>query len=110
LIQDQLGEIEILLEVGDRLLQSVSRDADAGHDSGNAPAQIRHVVLENAIHIVDIALRVAGNTGISRDHPLERHHRNVLCGRTHAPNGFLVRAASAKTASARARAGGSDAI
>jgi alkylation response protein AidB-like acyl-CoA dehydrogenase len=98
LIQDQLGEIEVLLEAGDRLLDSVARDADAGRDSGNAPAQIRHVVLENAIRVVDIALRIAGNTGISRDHPLERHHRNVLCGRTHAPNGFLVRAAAARAA------------
>jgi alkylation response protein AidB-like acyl-CoA dehydrogenase len=108
LIQDQLGEIEILLEVGDRLLESVARDADDGRDGGNARAQIRHVVLENAIRVVDIALRVAGNTGISRDHPLERHHRNVLCGRTHAPNGFLVRAASARAV--LAQTGGSNAV
>jgi alkylation response protein AidB-like acyl-CoA dehydrogenase len=71
LIQDRLGEIEVLLEVGDRLLESVARDADAGRGSGNAPAGIRHVVLENAIRVVDIALRIAGNTGICRDHPLE---------------------------------------
>jgi alkylation response protein AidB-like acyl-CoA dehydrogenase len=58
------------------------------------------VVIENAIRIVDIALRIAGNAGISRGHPLERHHRNVQCGRTHAPNGYLVRAAAAKAANA----------
>jgi alkylation response protein AidB-like acyl-CoA dehydrogenase len=100
LIQDQLGEIEVLLETGDRLLASVARDADAGRDTGAAPSQIRYVVIENAIRIVDIALRIAGNAGISRGHPLERHHRNVQCGRTHAPNGYLVRAAAAKAANA----------
>ena len=98
LIQDQLGEIEILLGVNARLLASVAQDADAGIDPGVAPSQVRHVVIENAIQAVDIALRVAGNAGISRDHPLERHHRNVLCGRTHAPNGYLVRAAAAEAA------------
>jgi alkylation response protein AidB-like acyl-CoA dehydrogenase len=54
--------------------------------------------MENAIRAVDLALAIAGNAGVSRNHALERHHRNVICGRTHAPTGPLVRAAAAKSA------------
>lgn len=98
LIQDQLGEIEILLEVGDRLLRSVAAEIDAGGDPSAAAPQIRHQVIENAVRIADVALRVAGNAGIHRDNAMERHYRNALCGRTHAPNGYLIRAAAAKAA------------
>jgi len=97
-IQDQLGEIEVLIDTSERLLLSIARDADAGHEVGPSAGRVRYVVIENAIRAVDVALRIAGQSGLSREHELERHHRNVICGRTHAPNGALVRAASAKAA------------
>ena len=39
----------------------------------------------NAIQAVNIALELTGNHGLSRQNPLERHYRNVLCGRVHTP-------------------------
>jgi alkylation response protein AidB-like acyl-CoA dehydrogenase len=32
---------------------------------------------------VNLALELTGNHGLSRQNPLERHYRNVLCGRVH---------------------------
>ncbi len=34
---------------------------------------------------MNIALELTGNHGLSRQNPLERHYRNVLCGRVHTP-------------------------
>ncbi len=42
-------------------------------------------ITDNAIQAVNIALELTGNHGLSRQNPLERHYRNVLCGRVHTP-------------------------
>ncbi|MCW2249033.1 alkylation response protein AidB-like acyl-CoA dehydrogenase [Azospirillum fermentarium] len=59
---------------------------------------VRHVVFENAVTAVEQVLAIVGNAGVSRDHPFERHHRNVVCARTHAPAAPLIRAAAARAA------------
>ena len=103
LVQDQLSEIETLLDVNERLLGSIAGDADAGFDAGQSPGRVRYVVIENAIRAVEIAVRIAGQHGLNRDYPLERRHRDVIGGRTRAPNGAIVRAAAAKAALATYR-------
>ena len=40
---------------------------------------------ENAIEAVQAAMQLAGNHGLSRANPLERHLRDVLCARVHTP-------------------------
>ncbi|CAH2601945.1 Acyl-CoA dehydrogenase [Rhodovastum atsumiense] len=100
-IQDELGAIEVLVESSERLLDSLAAEADAGGTPGAVAAMLRLVVLENALRAAERALVIAGNAGVSRQFPFERHHRNLLCGRTHAPNPVLVRANAAKTALAR---------
>ena len=42
-------------------------------------------ITDNAIQAVNIALELTGNHGLSRQNPLERNYRNVLCGRVHTP-------------------------
>ncbi len=42
-------------------------------------------ITDNAIQAVNIALELTGNHRLSRQNPLERHYRNVLCGRVHTP-------------------------
>lgn len=42
-------------------------------------------VTNNAIEAVGLALKLTGNQGLSRHNPLERHHRDILCGRIHTP-------------------------
>jgi alkylation response protein AidB-like acyl-CoA dehydrogenase len=46
---------------------------------------IKYVVTENAISAVQKAVAAIGNPALSRDNPLERHLRNVLCARIHTP-------------------------
>ena len=39
----------------------------------------------NAISVVERAIALVGNPGLSRHNPLERHYRDVLCSRVHTP-------------------------
>lgn len=100
-IQDGLGEIEIKLATSDRLLRSAAADADAGKLAGIESAAVKHQVIENAVAVTTLALDLGGNPGLRRDNPLERHHRNVLCGRAHAPQNNMIRIMAANTALAR---------
>ncbi len=97
-IRDEIGAIELLLAVSDRLLQSLGRDVDEGRVSASAASIVRHTVIENAVQVTTLALGIAGQHGLSRDNPLERHHRDALSGRAHAPGGHLIRQAAAAAA------------
>ncbi|MFX6149323.1 acyl-CoA dehydrogenase family protein, partial [Acinetobacter baumannii] len=46
---------------------------------------LKFTVTGNAIRAVELALQLAGNHGLSRNNPLERHYRDVLCSRVHTP-------------------------
>ncbi len=93
-----LGEIEVRLETSARVLRSVAEDVDNGVPVGPGGPIARHIVTDNAIAVTQIALEVAGAAGLSRDHPLERHHRDALCARAHAPNNGLIRGMAADRA------------
>jgi alkylation response protein AidB-like acyl-CoA dehydrogenase len=91
-IQQAVGEIEELLVVNRRLIASAARDVDEGRAFTQGEAGLLKVVTtENAIAAVEKALKLTGNHGISRHNPLERHHRDVLCGRIHSPQEDTVR-------------------
>lgn len=100
-IQDGLGEIEVLLTVNRRLLRSIAEDFDAGRPFGADAAAVKHTVIANAITVTTLALELGGNPGISRDNPLERHHRDALSGKAHAPQNNLIRTMLAKAAFSR---------
>ena len=95
-IQDGLGEIEVRLATSERLLRSVAEDADAGRPFGPAAGIAKHVATENAIAVTTAALDLGGNIGLSRENPLERHHRDALCGKAHAPQNNMIRVIAAK--------------
>lgn len=81
-----MGEIELLLLSSRRQLDAAAAAADAGTpwpatDSG----LLKVAATRNAIAVVELALKQTGNHGLSRAHPLQRHHRDVLCGRVHTP-------------------------
>jgi alkylation response protein AidB-like acyl-CoA dehydrogenase len=98
---DGIGEIEIRLATNARLMRSVAEDVDAGAALGVSAPAAKHVVIENALAVTSLALDLGGNPGVSRNHPLERYQRDVLCGRAHAPQNNLVRAMAAKAALAK---------
>ena len=100
-IQDGIGEIEQRLAINERLLRSTAEDADVRRPLGLSSALVKHEVVENAVAVTSRALELGGNPGLKRDNPLERHHRDALCGRAHAPQNGMIRTMAAKAAFAR---------
>ncbi|MBO9588384.1 acyl-CoA dehydrogenase family protein [Devosia sp.] len=100
-IQDGVGQIEAWLATNRRLLRTIAEDFDAGRPFGSDSAATKHEVIENAILATTLALDLGGNPGISRDHPLERHHRDAISGKAHAPQNNMIRTILAKGAFAR---------
>jgi alkylation response protein AidB-like acyl-CoA dehydrogenase len=87
-----LGSIEARLAVNARLLESFAADFDDGVALGVDEANvIKLTVTNNAVAAVEDALSLTSNHGLSRTNPLERHYRDVLCGRVHTPQDDATR-------------------
>jgi alkylation response protein AidB-like acyl-CoA dehydrogenase len=84
--QETVGHIDTLLFANRTLLDSAAQ----GHTPAAHAAQIKYLVTGNAIRAVELAIEAAGNPGLSRTNPLQRHYRNVLCGRVHTPQNDAV--------------------
>ena len=54
--------------------------------------------IDNALAVVEKALELSGNHGLSRHSPLQRHYRDVLCGRVHTPQKDSVWSAAGRAA------------
>ncbi|WP_395370956.1 acyl-CoA dehydrogenase family protein [Komagataeibacter diospyri] len=88
--QSLVGEIDALLLTNSALVdRAVEQDREGIFDGVNADLT-KYITTENAITVVEKALAAIGNPGLSRHQPLERHYRNVLCGRVHTPQGDSV--------------------
>lgn len=84
--QEIVGQVDTLLFANDSLLAS----AAAGRIGEGHAGQIKQLVTGNAIRAVELAVQATGNPGLSRQNPLERHYRDVLCGRVHTPQDDAV--------------------
>jgi hypothetical protein len=87
-----VGAIEILLTANERLIDSLTRE---NHGESVRPADahvVKSVVTNNAVQAVEIAMSLTGNHGLTRANPLQRHYRDVLCGKVHTPQDDSVRA------------------
>ncbi|BCK76703.1 alkylation response protein AidB-like acyl-CoA dehydrogenase [Acetobacter aceti NBRC 14818] len=93
-----LGEIDGLLLTNKALLDSVFSKIEDETIMQVEAGQIKRLVTENAIAAVARAVEVTGNPGLSQNNPLERHYRNVLCGRIHTPQADAVLEAAGRTA------------
>jgi alkylation response protein AidB-like acyl-CoA dehydrogenase len=84
--QEIVGGIEAKLAVNARLLETFARDIDEGVALTPVEANIlKLTVTNNAVAVVEDALSLTSNHGLTRANPLERHYRDVLCGRVHTP-------------------------
>jgi alkylation response protein AidB-like acyl-CoA dehydrogenase len=99
--QELVGAIDGLL-LQNRLLLS---SAAEGRLPLSETAMVKHLVTENAIAAVEKAIAVTGNPGLSRHNALQRHYRDVLCGRIHTPQADMVLTAAGKSAFAAAGRG-----
>ena len=97
--QETLGAIEARLIANARLIDGFARDFDDGADlSAGESGVIKLTVTNNAIAVVEDALALSGNHGLTRANPLERHYRDVLCGRVHTPQDDSTRIALGRAA------------
>lgn len=102
-MQEAVGRIEALLLTNRRLIAGAATDADAGRPPPlSESGLLKTVAAENAIEAVQAAVQLAGNHGLSRVNPLERHLRDVLCARVHTPQPDAALAAAGRAAFAAA--------
>ncbi|PZQ60594.1 MAG: acyl-CoA dehydrogenase [Phenylobacterium zucineum] len=95
--QELVGTIDGLLLQNRVLLDS----AATGRLTPGQGGLVKHLVTENAIAAVEKAIAATGNPGLSRHNPLQRHYRDVLCGRIHTPQADVVLTAAGKAAFAK---------
>lgn len=90
-IQAVAGEIESLLLINRTLIDDATYRADTIEALDSNRAQlVKHIVTSNAVKALELALSITGNHGLDRHNPLERHYRDALCGRVHAPQSDTV--------------------
>jgi len=90
--QEVVGGIEARLAVNARLIESLAGDFDDGVPlSASEAGIVKLTVTNNAVAVVEDALSLTGNHGLARANPLERHYRDVLCGRIHTPQDDATR-------------------
>lgn len=80
-VQENIGQIDEMLLVNQSLLRLAAAQAFTTEQANLA----KITITENAVNVVSKALALTGNHGLTRHNPLERHYRNVLCGRVHTP-------------------------
>ena len=81
------------------LLDQAAAEVDAGHAPPAADSGLlKYTVTGNAIRAVELALQLSGNHGLSRNNPLERHYRDVLCSRIHTPQNDAILTAAGRAA------------
>jgi alkylation response protein AidB-like acyl-CoA dehydrogenase len=97
--QEIVGTIDGLLLQNRVLLET----AAAGRLKPGEGGLIKHLVTENAIAAVEKAIAASGNPGLSRHNALQRHYRDVLCGRIHTPQGDVILTGAGKSAFAAAQ-------
>ena len=95
--QELVGTIDGLL-LQNRVLLDSAAEGRLGAAHGGL---VKHLVTENAIAAVEKAIAATGNPGLSRHNPLQRHFRDVLCGRIHTPQADVVLTAAGKAAFAK---------
>lgn len=97
--QEIVGGIEARLAINARLVRGLAADIDRGGDPDPVEANIiKMTVTNNAVAAVEDALSLTSNHGLSRANPLERHYRDVLCGRVHTPQDDSIRTIAGRRA------------
>jgi alkylation response protein AidB-like acyl-CoA dehydrogenase len=97
--QEIVGGIEARLAVNARLIESFAQDFDDGVLlSASESNIIKLTVTNSAIAVVEDALSLTSNHGLTRANPLERHYRDVLCGRVHTPQDDATRVTAGRLA------------
>ncbi len=89
--QTGVGEIAARITGAQEILFGLARRIDEGDPEAPANAGVAKVLATRAlIEAVEQAAALAGNPGLTRANPLQRHYRDVLCSRVHTPQDDAV--------------------
>ncbi|MEG2029381.1 MAG: acyl-CoA dehydrogenase family protein [Janthinobacterium sp.] len=84
--QEALGLIDTWLFSNASLIASAAAGRIAPADS----FRVKYLVTNQAIEVVQKAIELTGNPGLSNANPLQRHYRDVLCSRIHTPQNDTI--------------------
>ncbi|GGF34049.1 acyl-CoA dehydrogenase [Halobacillus andaensis] len=83
-IQDKIGEMEWKLMQAHSFMYSTARKWDEEPEQrehmGPELAAVKLAVTNAAVEVVDLAMRIAGGRGLSKDQPFEKYYRDVRAG------------------------------
>ncbi|WP_307190263.1 acyl-CoA dehydrogenase family protein [Geomicrobium sp. JCM 19039] len=84
-VQQKIGEAELLRMRSRHFLYSVARKWDESTSAEREQMQgelgaAKHSVVNDALSIVDLAMRVVGAKSLAADNPLGRYYRDVRAG------------------------------
>ncbi|WP_433720589.1 acyl-CoA dehydrogenase family protein [Actinoplanes sp. CA-051413] len=95
--QSEVGLISAQLLTATTLIDSIAQAIDRGEPvDADQPGLAKTVATTAAIDAVQRGVALIGNAGLSRRNPLERHLRDVLCGRIHTPQDDVVLTAAGR--------------
>ena len=94
-VQEKLGKIELLAMEAEAFLYSVTEewdqaDAEARRAMGPKLGAVKTSIVNKAVEIVDLAMRVVGAKSLNADNELQRHYRNVRAGLHNPPMDDMV--------------------
>ncbi|WP_201755426.1 acyl-CoA dehydrogenase family protein [Paenibacillus glycinis] len=101
-VQQTIGEMEVALRSARSLLYEAAdrwdKEADRRPSLKPELGLAKYAVTNNAIKVVDLAMRIVGGTSLARSNPLERYYRDVRAGLHNPPMDNAVLATLAASA------------
>ncbi len=81
-MEQQIGEMEMKLLASKEFLYSIAKqyEENPSKDFKVEMAAVKTFVTNNAIEIVDLAMRIVGARSLSQQNPLHRYYQNVRAG------------------------------
>ncbi|WP_100408093.1 acyl-CoA dehydrogenase family protein [Bacillus solitudinis] len=84
-VRQKIGEIELLLHQSSYFLYGVAKKWDGASENERNQmkpelAAVKNCVTNQAIEVVDLAMRIVGAKSLSLEHPLQRYYRDVRAG------------------------------
>nr|WP_256462223.1 MULTISPECIES: acyl-CoA dehydrogenase family protein [Parageobacillus] len=93
-IRGKIGQIEILLKSSRHTLYAIAEKWESNPEHkdcfSDEVSMAKYIICNNAIRIVELAMRIAGGHALSKHHKLERLFRDVQCGPFHPPQDDMV--------------------
>lgn len=100
-VQDKLGQIELKLTTSRHFIYSVAEKFDNPSISEQLTVElgaVKHTIVNNAIEIIDLAMRIVGAKSLQSDNPLNRYYRDVRAGLHNPPMDDMTISKLAKAA------------